>query len=103
MNCVKTAYFRYHPRNISELMTPHLHEKEQRFKIVTTVSLPEVDYENFVADMLVWRAYIEESALLCSWGTIPKCILVKQYGKPCGVLVVPDNTASVGWAAVYQP
>ena len=46
------AYFVERPRRIEDLMVPHLIEKERPYRIVTSVQLTAIDYENFITDML---------------------------------------------------
>ena len=44
----KTAFFVREPERLSDLMKPHLLERERLYEIVRTVTLPRIDYENFV-------------------------------------------------------
>ena len=96
-----TAWFVQRPRTIKDLLQPHLLEQEQPYKIIKTIVLAKIDYENSTTDMLVDRQFIEDSAALCSRGEIWKCLLIQQRGQPDGVLVMPENGCFVGWAAYY--
>ena len=51
------AYFIPRPRVFADLFRPHLIEEERPYHIVKTVTLPAIDYENFITDMLVDRAF----------------------------------------------
>ena len=93
------AYCVERPRRIDDLMVPHLVEKERPYRIVTSVQLTAIDYENFITDMLADRQFIEDHAALCSKGTVWRCILVQPRGHTDGVLVMPEDGCYVGWAA----
>ena len=96
------AYFVERPRRIEDLMVPHLVEKERPYRIVTSVQLTAIDYENFIADMLADRQFIEDYATLCAKGQVWRCILVQQRGHADGVLMMPEDDCYVGWAAYYS-
>lgn len=85
------AYFVEFPRRIEDLQCPHLIDCERPYRIVATVALRKIDYENFITDMIADRQFLEDHAYLCSEGEVWRCILVKQRGKSDGVLVVPDG------------
>ena len=95
------AYFVERPRTIEDLLQPHLFEKEQEYRIVKTIELGKMDYENFITDMLADRQFIEDSAALCSQGEVWKCLLIRQRGCREGVLVMPENECFAGWAARF--
>ena len=102
METVRKAFFVRAPRKIKDLQTPHLVEEERPFEVVKQVKLAKIDYENFVTDMLADRQFIEDHATLCSKGTVWRCILVQQRGRTDGVLVMPEDSCYVGWAAYYN-
>ena len=93
------AYFAEDPRVLEDLMKPHLLEQEHPFKVVKTVKLRTIDYQNFVTDMIADRQFIEDSADLCSKAEIWKCILVQRRGSHDGILVMPEDKCYVGYAA----
>jgi len=95
------ACFVARPRMIGDLLLPHLVEKERSFQIVKTIKLKKIDYENFISDMLADRQFIEDHAALCERVGMWKCLLIQQYGRGDGVLVMPTEKCSVGWAAYY--
>ena len=78
---------------------PHLIDQEREYEIVETVTLPMIDYENFITDMLVGRWFLEENAQRCRTTPSIRCILVNVRGRKEGVLVVP-NGAYVKLAAL---
>ena len=84
------AYFVSYPRRIDDLRKPHLTDQEQQYEVAKTVTLPAIDFENFITDMAADRQFIEDNAALCSKDEPMKCLLVKQRGKNGGVLVIPD-------------
>lgn len=100
MNQEGTAYFVYSPRTISDLFQPHDIREEKPYRVVHTVFLSAMSYENFITDMLADRQFLEDYADLCGEGELWKCILVKHRGEEKGVLVVPDG-CYVKYAAFY--
>ena len=95
----KTAFFVREPERLSDLMKPHLLERERPYEIVETVTLPRIDYENFATDMFADRQFIEDHEAACGKGEVWKCIFVRQRGRGDGVLVMPEDHCYVGWAA----
>lgn len=95
-----TAYFVYSPRTLLDLIQPHDLRDEKPYRVVRTVSLSAMSYENFITDMLADRQFLEDFADLCGEGEVWKCILVKQKGSADGVLVVPDG-CYVKYAAFF--
>ena len=85
------AYFIKRPRRIEDLQELHAVDAEQGYDIQKVVSLPRIDYENFITDMLADRAFLEDTPPQDDSG-IFHCILIRQRGKKDGVLVVPAGT-----------
>ena len=96
------AYFVERPRRVEDLLRPHLIERERPYSIVTAVQLREIDYENFITDMLADRKFIEDYGKRCKPGEVWDCLLVQQRGHTDGVLVMPEQGCFVSWAA-YVP
>ena len=107
------AYFVSRPRVFADLFCPHLIEEERPYRIVKTVTLPAIDYENFITDLLVDRPFIEAFSPLC---TAPgDCLLIcsrfphggKSLGDrglvPEGILVIPCDGSFAASAAYYRP
>lgn len=97
-----TAFFVPRPRTIDDLISAHPTEAERRYEVVKVIRLAEIDYENFITDMLADRWFLEENAgLCCKTGSMIRCLLVTDGKQERGVLVVP-NLAWVDVAAVLQ-
>ncbi len=95
------AYFVKYPSRIEDLFRLHLLTDRKRYAVVKIVTLPHIDYENFVTDMTVERGFLAESAPFCQArddGARP-CVLVRRRGRKDGVLVSPDSVGFVIWAA----
>lgn len=83
------AFFVKQPRRIDDLLCPHPIEQEREYEAVKTIQLSQIDYENFVTDMVADRQFLEDYANLCSKdGLVVRCLLVKSRTTG-GVLVVP--------------
>ena len=99
---MNTAFFVERPRRLDDLQVLHPLEAERPFEIVAVANLRAIDYKNFITDMLADRSFIEKYAHLCeATETAWKCILVKKHGSRSGILVLPQGTCHVGWAAYY--
>lgn len=96
------AYFVKRPRRIEDLMCPHLIEQEREYEVMKTITLPAIDFENFITDMAADRQFLEDNAELCSTGSESvRCIKVSCKGRMESVLVAPDS-AWVDIAAVIK-
>lgn len=95
------AYFVKYPSRIEDLRRLHFLTDRVPYVAVKVVTLPKIEYENFITDMTVERGFLEKNAPLCR----PRRdgpfrgILVRQRGRPDGVLVLPDRGGFVLWAA----
>ena len=95
------AYFVQFPSRIDDLHRLHLLTDRVAYEVVKVVTLPRIDYENFITDMTVERDYLEKSARLCR----PRPdgpfrgILVRQRGRADSVVVLPNPDGFVLWAA----
>ena len=97
-----TAYFVPDPSRIEDLMIPHFISEERPFEIVKTITLRVMDYGNFTTDMVADRGFIQENHHLCEKGDVWRCLLIRKAGQNDGVLVMPEDEAYVGWAAIYR-
>ncbi|MBQ9268007.1 MAG: hypothetical protein IJ206_00670 [Oscillospiraceae bacterium] len=103
MQTQELAAFVRRPRRIEELHGLHLVANEHPFAIIKTVELEKIDYQNFATDLLADRQYLEDYAELCGIGDVWRSILVRQIGRPDGVLVLPaEDGCHIEWAAYYQ-
>lgn len=96
-----TAYFVDFPRVVSDVKVLHAHDREKPFRIVKTISLSALSYENFCTDMLADRQFLEDYAELCEEGETWKCLFIHKLGSKDGVLVIPDG-CYVKWAAYLR-
>ncbi len=84
------------------MQIPHLLNRERPYRIAAKVELRGIDFENFVTDMLADRQFIEDHGQDCKVGDVWDCLLVQQRGRKDGVLVLPEQSCFVSWAA-YVP
>lgn len=97
------AYFVHQPRRIEDLYGPRPLEAYTPYRVIGTVELSQMAYENFITDLLADRAFLENAAALCRTGPpVWDCVLVRQRRGSGGVLVVPDGPF-VEWAALWVP
>ncbi len=101
MEDLRTAYFLYRPRRISDLLIPHLLEQEHPYTIVEEVRLSHIDYENFTEDLLADRAFLERYDGQLSVDGVYQCLLVREWNGANGLLVVPKD-GFVFFAATIQ-
>ena len=95
----QTAYFIRRPRRIEELRAEE-NGRRRPYRIVSSLRLGGMDYENFVTDLLADRAFLEDvpgcgedgKKVLC-------CLRVSCPGRE-DILVVPDGTGHVALAAL---
>lgn len=99
---IGTAMFIYRPRTLEELRAGSQTAIEKKYSIIKIITLPSIDYCNFITDMLADRLFIEENEALCSMGNPWECLLVKSGTSKEGVLIMPQNRCYVGWAAFFS-
>ena len=58
------AYFVEYPRIIDDLMLPHPIEQERPYRVVKSIKLAKIDYQNFVTDMIADRQFVVDNAEL---------------------------------------
>jgi hypothetical protein len=92
------AFFVFRPRTVSDLSIGTTGGKWRECRIVKTVRLSRMDYENFTTDLLVDRQFIEDSAPLC---TAPgDCLLITGKQQQQELLVIPWQGCFVRHAAL---
>lgn len=99
MKEITKAFFVKRPRVFEDLIAPGIPKSLKPYKVVKTILLDSVDYENFITDMLADRQFIEDYAPLCSQKEIWCCLLVRRRGFHTGVLIMPERGCYVGYAA----
>lgn len=92
------AYFVFRPRTISDLSIENPTGKWREYRIVKTVMLSQMDFENFATDMLADRQFIEDSVPLCSQPG--DCLLVTNRRRQPEVLIFPWRGCFVRLAAL---
>ena len=97
----KKASFVKRPRIFEDLIAPGIPKRSEAYRVVKTIILHSVDYENFITDMLTDWQFIEDFAPLCSQKDIWLCLLVRRRGAHIGVLVMPERECYVGYAACW--
>jgi hypothetical protein len=104
MNKLPTAFFVEYPYKIEDLMRPHFSEWRKPYIVKKEIKLGKMDYENFTTDLCVDRWFIEKYTHLCQIDEegVWRCILVRQKGKPDGILVMSEGRVFPKWAA-YLP
>ena len=92
------AFFVFRPRTVSDLSIGTGDGKWREYRIVKTVRLSRMDYENFTTDLLADRQFIEDSAPLC---TGPEdCLLITGMQRHQELLVIPWQGCFVRYAAL---
>lgn len=99
---VPFAHFVRYPRMIDELKQPHRTEEEHSYVIVQTICLKRIDFDNFAADMLVYRSFLDGVEQQCLPGETYKCILVCTPGSVNGILVAEASEGRVYTAALVR-
>lgn len=94
----QTAYFIRRPRRIEELRAEE-NGQWRPYRIVSSLCLGGMDYENFVTDLLADRAFLENAPGCGEVGNVLCCLRVCCPGRE-DVLVVPDGTGHVELAAL---
>ena len=92
------AYFVFRPRTVADLGTKNQEGKWQEYRIVKTICLNRIDYENFITDMLADRLFIEDNAVLCI--EPGDCLLVFGKQQKEELLIIPWHDGFVHYAAL---
>lgn len=94
----QTAHFFSRPRRIEELRAEE-NGRRRPYRIVSSLRLGGMDYENFVTDLLADRAFLENVPGCGEDGNVLCCLRVSCPGRE-DILVVPDGTGHVALAAL---
>ena len=94
----QTAFFIRRPRRIEDLRAEE-NGRRRLYRIVSSLRLGGMDYENFVTDLLADRAFLEKVPGCGEDGNVLCCLRVSYPGRE-GVFVVPDGTGHVALAAL---
>ena len=93
------AYFVERPRRMEDLRSDNPDGTWREYRIVKTVCLRKIDFENFITDLLADRQFIEDNAALCVEDG--DCILVTNRAHKNELLVMPLEDCFVRCAALY--
>lgn len=85
------ARFVKSPRTISDLLVTEPYGEMHRFKISSAVVLKQIDYENFITDMLADREFLIRNPFSRIENDIWYCLFVTRGGADDGILVVPNR------------
>ena len=92
------AYFVFRPRIVADLSLKKTGGKWLEYRIVKTICLTGIDYENFATDLLADRQFIEDHFTLC---TEPgDCLLFTGKRREPELLVIPWHKCFVRYAAL---
>lgn len=94
----QTAYFIRRPRRIEELRAEE-DGRRRPYRVISSLRLGGMDYENFVTDLLADRAFLEDVPGCGEVGNVLCCLRVSCPGRE-DILVVPDGTGHVALAAL---
>ena len=99
---MKNALFVKHPRTYQDLQNPDGMAAEFPYRVVQTISLDGLDFENFLHGMDADREYLENYAPLCSDGAVKECLLIQKEHEAGGILAVPNPECPcyLLWAAL---
>lgn len=92
------AFFVFRPRRAEDLTVRNPDGKWMEFRIVKTITLNRVDYENFITDLLADRQFIEDVAALCK--IRGDCLLVTTRTQQPELLIIPWKGCYVRYAAL---
>ena len=92
------AYFVFRPRTTADLTLKNPAGKWLEYRIVKTICLAGIDFENFAADLLADRQFIEEHFSLCS--KPGDCLLITGKHREPVLLVIPWHVCFVRYAAL---
>lgn len=92
------ALFFFEPRRIDDLAPGNPGGKWMEYRIVKTIYLNKIDYENFTTDLLADRQFIEDNHGLCVENG--DCLLITNRTHTRELLVIPWNECFVRYAAL---
>ena len=92
------AYFVFRPRTVSDLSIGTADGKWREYRIVKTICLSRMDYDNFTTDLLADRQFIEDNAPFCA--APDDCLLIKGKQQQQELLVIPWQGCFVRYAAL---
>lgn len=92
------AWFAFRPRTAADLTLKKRAGKWMEYRIVKTICLNGIDYENFTTDLLADRQFIEDHFALCV--EPGDCLLITGKRQEPGLLIIPWQKCYVRYAAL---
>ena len=92
------AYFVFRPRTSDDLSLENPMGRWRKYRIVKTICLPQIDFENFANDLLADRQFIEENSARCTESN--DCLLVTNRRRDNTLLIIPWHGRFVRHAAL---
>ena len=92
------AYFVFRPKTAADLNLKNPTGKWLEYRIVKTICLNGIDYENFVTDLLADRQFIEDYSTLCV--EPGDCLLIMGKRMEPNLLIIPWKKCFVRFAAL---
>ena len=92
------AWFVFRPRTVADLTLKNPAGKWLEYRIVKTICLNGIDYENFATDLLADRQFIEDHSALCV--EPGDCLLITGKRQKPELLIIPWQGCFVRYAAL---
>ena len=92
------AYFFFEPRRIDDLTQSNPKGNWLEYRIVKTICLSRIEFENFSTDLLADRQFIEDNIGFCQ--EKGDCLLVTDRQRSTELLIVPWHGCFVRYAAL---
>lgn len=92
------AWFVFEPRRVDDLSIENRSGKWMEYKVVKTICLSKIDYENFSSDLLADRQFIED--VISSCRNKGDCLLVTGPRPAKELLIIPWHGCYVRYAAL---
>ena len=92
------AWFVFRPRTVADLTLKNPAGKWMEYRIVKTICLNGIDYENFTTDLLADRQFIEDHSTLCI--EPGDCLLITGKRQEPELLIIPWQGCFVRYAAL---
>ena len=92
------AYFFFEPRRIDDLTQSNPKGNWLEYRIVKTICLSRIEFENFSTDLLADRQFIEDNIGFCQ--EKGDCLLVTDRQRSSELLIIPWRGCFVKYAAI---
>ena len=92
------AWFVFRPRTAADLTLNNPAGKWLEYRIVKTICLDGINYENFATDLLADRQFIENHSALCA--KPGDCLLISGKRQEPELLVIPWQKCFIRYASL---